>query len=165
LLTYVLVIGIGVLTYKPTVTGTWLLALILLLIPVRIILSILILPWREKGRMKGHMPFILWYLTCFLVLLGYSVIFGGSSVLLGVAKSDIREFLQTISSPLGLLHPAFWLTSAKSFSDFWGILLGVNFFYAFGMFFVYSVVHHFLRRSRTTEINIAGTKDPEEDEL
>jgi hypothetical protein len=158
----VAVLGIG--TYNPAPSGTWFLILLLLLVLARLLLGILIPPWVERGIPKEHVSFSLLYIAFSTVLLMECILLGVAHFVLGGSENEVREMLQAATAPLGLVHPAFWLTSARNFADWSGIFLANSLVDTVVLYSLYVAVHRVLERGKYIQIEINGTESDSEDE-
>jgi hypothetical protein len=161
LLVVVVLVATGAATYSRGHTGTWLLALLLSAIPLRIVFGFLIPPWFELGSIKYGLPFVLWYVAICVSNFLYWQIWGWSSLAL-VGKADARETMDFFSLPLIWISPSFYINSSRSFADVCGILFGNAFFYALATFVVYRVVNARLNRSRAIRLGISDADSEDE---
>jgi len=156
LLTLSIVIMLGVITYSPEPTGTWSLVLLLIALPIRWILGILIPPWLEPGTAQYQASFAILYVTYLMALLFELVCLGAAHFLIGATRNDVREWAQIMSAPLGLIHPAFWLTSARNFADWCGIFFANNLVITTVVYFLYRVMSRVRRRGEFARMNLSS---------
>lgn len=162
-LTLSIVIILGMITYRAT--GTWLLVLLLVALPIRWILEILIPPWLEPGTSRYQASFAILYVTYLMVLLFELICLGAANFLIGATRSDVREWAQTMSAPLGLINPAFWLTSAHDFADWCGIFLANNLVITTVVYFLYRVMNLVRRRGEFARMNLNSDKNSNDELL
>jgi hypothetical protein len=162
LLVIVVLIVIGTITYSHDHPGTWLLSLIFLSIPLRIVWSVLIPPWLELGRPKSGIPFLFWYVTCVTLAFLYWQAWGWLSIVLRASRGDFADLMGFFSMPLCWVNSRFFIAPDRSFSEVCGILAGNSFFYALLVFLLYRGVHARLHANRVTRMSL--TPDSSEDE-
>jgi hypothetical protein len=158
---FVTMVALGAATFNSAHAGTWLLVLILLAVPVRMIWGILVPPWIERGVFKPRLPFIAWYVAVSLTQFVYWSLWGWLHILLGASKAELSENWDTFSLPLYWINSAFLIRPDKRFADVCGIILGNSFFYTLMLFALYSWVHAKLNRSRAITLSIM---DPESED-
>jgi hypothetical protein len=95
----------------------------------------------------------------------YVLALGWFHVLTGSSRSELSEFLITLSWPLDWISSDFLLDSNKTFLDACGTVVGNSFFYAVASFAAWRFVRGILKRNRVTAMNLESSSDPEEDEL
>ncbi|MBZ5664656.1 MAG: hypothetical protein LAO30_08650 [Acidobacteriia bacterium] len=155
-------VALGILTFNARHAGTWLLVLLFLSIPIRVIWGILIPPWIERGAFKAGLPFIAWYVTLCAFQIAYSLFWGWLHVGLGASKAELNENWDFFSIPLCWISSAFLVRSDKWLSDVIGIIVGNTFFEALGMFAVYTGVRARLNRNRAIRLNITDIEPRDE---
>jgi hypothetical protein len=151
----------GIVTYPAEHRGAWLLFLIVLLVPLRIIAGIVTPPWFRRGLLPSHVPFWPFYLAAVLTSVGYTwSLLGWLYVFLGASKGEMRDHLDLISLPLGWLNSSFLVRPDKSFLDLLGVIAANSFFFAILFFLPYSVVRWFMQRSDIAKMNLSlGPED------
>jgi hypothetical protein len=164
LLVITVLVVIGTITYDHDHPGSWLLGLIFLSIPLRIVCGTLIPPWFELSKLKSGIPFIFWYATFAIFLFLYWQLLGWLGVLLRASGSDFNDTMSFFSMPLCWVNPRFFIAPDRSFSDVCGILAGNGFFYALLAFLLYRGVHARLRANRVTRMNLTAERTEDERE-
>lgn len=155
--------AIGTATFRRDHAGTWLLALLLAAIPLRLIFGILIVPWFELGAVRYSLPFPVWYVACCVTTLIYWEAWSWLHLGLGASKDEINENWDFFSVPLAWINSAFLIRSDKWPSDVIGIIMGNAFFYALGTFALYAGVRTRLNRNRAIRLNITDGKSEDEE--
>jgi hypothetical protein len=163
-LVIVVLIVIGTIADSHDHPGTWLLSLIFLSIPLRIVWSVLIPPWFELGRPKSGIPFLFWYVTCVTLAFFYWQAWGWLTILLRASRNDFNDMMGFFSMPLCWVNPRFFIAPDRSFWDVCGILAGNSFFYALLTFLLYRAVHARLRANRVTRMNLTADRSDDERE-
>jgi hypothetical protein len=162
LLAIAVLVVIGTITYDPDHPGGWLLWLICLSIPLRVVCGILIPPWFELGKFRSGIPFIFWYVAFIIFTFFYWQAWGWLSIVLRASRGDFADLMGIFSMPLCWVNSRFFIAPDRSFSDVCGILAGNSFFYALLVFLLYRGVHARLHANRVTRMNLAA--DGSEDE-
>ena len=150
--------ALGALTFHARHAGTWLLVLLLSAIPIRAIWGILIPPWIERGAFKAGLPFIAWYVAACATQIAYWSLWGWLHIGLGASKDELNENWDFFSIPLAWINSAFLIRSDKWLSDIFGIIMGNSFFYALGIFALYTGVRARLNRNRAIRLNITDSE-------
>ena len=164
-LTFVPLGLIGVVTYNSEHAGRWLLILIALLLPIRIVYGLLVPATFEIGTGKRRLPlFLASYLGSCLFLLAYWSVWGWLHVLLRASNGEFQENLDFFSLPLGMISRALVITPSKTFADVCGILFGNAFFYALVMFALYRFGHSLIQRNRVTRMDLSTPDSPNEED-
>jgi hypothetical protein len=164
LLVVALLVVIGTITYDHAHPGSWLLSLIFLSIPLRVVCGVLIPPWFELGKLKSGITFIFWYVTFIIFLFIYWQAWGWLSILLRASRSDFNDTMGFFSMPLCWVNPRFFIAADRTFSDVCGILAGNSFFYALVVFLLYRGVHARLHANRVTRMNLTAESSEDEHE-
>lgn len=157
---------IGVSTYNSDHAGMWLLVLIFLTLPLRIICGLLVPATFKIGTGKQKIPFIFWYIGLCVFTIAYWSCWGWLHVLLGASKGEFQENLDIFSLPLGMIGGQFVITPDKTFADVCGILCGNAFFYTLVWFLLYRFGHSLIQRNRVTRLDLSApdSKNEQEDE-
>jgi len=124
--------------------------------------GILIPPWIERGAFRAGLPFIAWYVGFSAMQIAYWTIWGWLHIGLSASKDELNENWDFFSVPLAWINSAFLIRSNKSLSDVFGIIIGNSFFYALGIFVVYTGVRARLNRNRAIRLNITDTDSVDE---
>jgi hypothetical protein len=166
LLVVAALVVVGAITYNQVHPGAWLLGLVFLSIPLRIIFGLLVPPWFETHKLKSGIPFILWYVSFSIFLFIYWQVLGWTNILLGASRSEFNDTMGFFSMPLCWVNPRFFITPERSFLDVCGILAGNSFFFAVLAFVAYRAVHARLLANGITRMNLTTevSKDEEGDE-
>jgi hypothetical protein len=162
-LVFVTLVALAIPTFNGDHSGTWLLVLLVLAVPIRVIWGIIIPPWIERGAFKSEVPFIAFYGASCLMGIIYWTLWGWLHVGLGATKDELKDNWDIFSVPLGWIHPGFVIRSDKWLSDVFGTIMGNSFFGAVAIFFVYRVVRTRLNQNRAIRLDIAdpNSKDGE----
>jgi hypothetical protein len=161
-LVLITLVALGTPTFNARHAGTWLLVLLFLAIPIRVIWGILIPPWIERGPFKPRLPFIVWYVSVCVMNIAYWTLWGWLHVGLGASKDELNDNWDIYSVPLAWVNTAFLIRSDKWLSDVIGIICGNSFFYALALFGLYTVVHARLNRNRAIRLNITDIESKDE---
>jgi hypothetical protein len=70
-----------------------------------------------------------------------------------------------MSAPLGLIHPALWLTSSRNFADWCGIFLANNLVITTVVYFLYRFMSRVRRRGEFARMNLNSGKDSNDELL
>jgi hypothetical protein len=163
LLVLVTLAAVGIAAYSHEHPGAWLLALLCLALPLRLVFEVLVPPWFEIGPGKGRLPFIFWYISCCLFAFLYWQAWGWLHILLGASKEELGAAMAFFSMPLCWVNPRFFISTDRSFLDVCGILFGNPFFGAILTFLLYRGVHRRMQRNRITQMNIGGGSSLDEE--
>src|SRR5262249_26228977 len=161
LLAFMTLGALGIPTFNSEHAGTWLLVLVLLALPSRMVWGLLVPPWIQRGVYKTGLPFIAWYFVASLTQFLMWSFWGWLHILLGASNAEMRENLDSFSLPLYWINSAFLIRPDKRFADVCGIILGNSFFYALVMFALYTGVHAKLNRNRAIQLNITDSDPPQ----
>lgn len=155
----------GYLTYTPQAGGAWLLGLFLLWLPLRLLLMLYFPLKLELGREKFRASYIACVIGTAIALFAVEFVgFGWMGMAVGASKQEMAEHLEFLSVPLGWLSHAFIIRPDKTFLDVCGIILGNSFFYGFGLYICFNVVHAAFRKNRVMQMNISGSIDITDDD-
>jgi hypothetical protein len=165
LLTLLMVTLVAFATHKPTSGGAWLFRMFVLAIPCWFFLMLSIPPWLKKGHIQPRVTFISsWLGAALSVLLVEFLLFVGAYVLLGASQSELLEHLEMLSMPLASISPNFLITCTRSFLDVCGVILGNSIFFGTVIYAFYLPVRWAFRRARPTQLSIASSDAPEDDD-
>lgn len=163
LLAVAIVITLGILTHRTNSDGTWLLCLILSVIPIRFVLSMIIPPWLKKGRYEFRFTFGEAIITSAIYIFLVLFVLGAGTILLLGSKNDVRELLEALSAPIVWINRNFLITPDKNFLDVCGVILGNSFFYGSFYFVCQRCVRCAYRKARPIRLSLSG-KDPTDDD-
>ena len=155
-LTLVVLGLLGASTYSSGHAGTWLLILIVLTPPIRIVCGLLVPATFQVGMGKQSLPFIAWYIAYCLFVFVYWNGLTWVHLLLKASKDELQENLDFFSLPLGMVSRDFVITPTRTFADVCGILFGNAFFYAVVFFLLYKFGHSLIQRNRVTRMDLSG---------
>jgi hypothetical protein len=92
------------------------------------------------------------------------LLFVGAYVLLGATQNELRDHLEMLSMPLAGISRNFLITPSKSLLDVCGVILGNSVFFGIVIYAFYQPVRWAFRRSRPTQLSIANTDVPDDDD-
>lgn len=164
LIAYSMLAVIGFLTYTPNVTGSWLLFLLLLGIPVRWVCGSFSQPELEIGVPQPRLTYTGAVIGCAFTIFAIEfVALVAMMMLVGGTGRDLQEQLEFLSVPLAWINTHFLLTRNSSFLDVCGVILGNSFFYGAVLYSCYFFVRRAFHRSRVTQISISDGSIEDED--
>jgi len=165
-LTVAVVALLGAVTWTPQSGGTWLLWIVLVVVPIFVASSIFLLEWRlTTHRPSRRIPYAAFYVSTLIVAFGeIYLLFGSLAAVLGTRR-DLLEHMQMLSMPSGFISPRFLITPNVSFFDMIGIVAANCFFWSFLLFACFRTVRYFMARSRLQTIGVSGgDSGPAEDD-
>jgi hypothetical protein len=157
---FLIVVLIGLATYKHGSAGPWIIGLILFWAYLTFVLSVIVPARYERGYYQPQVTLVSSLLTIFMAL--FLVEFLGfltAYVVLGAKPGEIQEQLDFLSVPLGWFSSQFVITPNKNFIDVVGIMLGNSFLIAIPVFLCVKGVQAVMRQSRVTQMGISQSID------
>lgn len=165
LLTLLMVTLIAVVTHRPTSGGAWLFRVFASALPCWFLLMLYIPPRLKEGHIQPRVTFVSsWLGAALSVFFVEFLLFVGAYVLLGATQNELRDHLEMLSMPLAGISRNFLITPSKSLLDVCGVILGNSVFFGIVIYAFYQPVRWAFRRSRPTQLSIANTDVPDDDD-
>lgn len=105
-----------------------------------------------------------WIGILFTIAIYYSIL-AWWMYALRAPRAEIDAQVGILSFPLGLVNPAFVVSTQTSLAQILSVLIANSYFYAIALIAVFKVVHGAISRSRVTQLGLGTTTLNDDDDL
>jgi hypothetical protein len=109
--------------------------------------------------------FVVFWIGIVLTLIIYYSVLAWWMFALGAPRAEIDAQVGIFSFPLGLVNPAFVISTQRGLARVLGVLIANSYFYAIALTAVFKTVHRAISRSRVTQLGIGTTTYNDDDDL